>query len=139
VAGLVAGFLGGLVGMPAPPLVFFALAHAWDRDPFRAFLWMQFLLATPVVAGLLAYRFGLEVLLWVGVGALVCPVLRLGSKVGWTLTQTCSRERLRLAALGVLFAIAPTSMARRSSSEAPRAAATVGRRPPAPIDIGRRG
>ena len=52
------GFLAGKVGMGGRPLVLYALAHKWDRDRFRAFLWSQFLLVLPVLAVALAIRFG---------------------------------------------------------------------------------
>ncbi len=110
VAGALAGFGAGLVGMGGPPLVFYALAHRWERDVTRAFLWSQFALATPVVATLLAFEFGANVLLFVALGAAMVPVVILGVRAGLFLTRAWSPEGLRRAGLAMLFALASTSL-----------------------------
>lgn len=104
------GFLGGLVGMGGPPLVFFALAQAWSRDDFRAFLWSQFLLALPIIAAALAFRFGPHLLVWMGLGAALAPVLWLGSKLGFRLTTRWDQNQLHVASVLVLYAIGITSI-----------------------------
>ncbi|MEM1416303.1 MAG: sulfite exporter TauE/SafE family protein [Myxococcota bacterium] len=112
VAGLLAGFFGGLVGMGGPPLVFYALAHRWERDVTRAFLWSQFCLAMPVVTALLSAQFGTGVLRFVGIGASMVPVLFVGVRLGLYLTRHWSPEVLRRAGLAMLFAIALMSLVR---------------------------
>lgn len=104
-AAVTAGLLAGSFGMGGPPLALFALAHSWERDAFRAFLWSQFLLVLPVLAILLAFRFGPETLLWVAGGVATAPVVWGASRLGLKLTARWDRRRLQLAAAAVLYAI----------------------------------
>ncbi len=100
-----AGFLSGLVGMGGPPLVLYALAHPWSRDTFRVFLWSQFLLVLPVLGGVLAVRFGAEILAWIALGVAMAPIVWAGSRLGLAATARWDRRRLQIAASIMLYAI----------------------------------
>lgn len=109
-AGGAAGFLSGLVGMGGPPLVLFAMAHSWCRDTFRAFLWSQFLLVLPVLGVLLAFRFGIAIVGWIGLGIALAPVSWAGSRLGLKGTENWDRRRVRIAATTVLYAVGLASL-----------------------------
>ncbi len=100
-----AGFLSGLVGMGGPPLVLYALAHSWSRDTFRAFIWSQFLFVLPILGGVLALRFGAQILAWMGVGAAMAPIVWAGSRLGLAATARWDRRRVQIAASITLYAI----------------------------------
>ena len=104
------GFIAGLVGMGGPPLVLYALAHQWDRDRFRAFLWSQFLLVLPVLAVALAIRFGLGIIAWLGVGVAMAPIVWLGSRSGLSMTTRWEPKQLQLAAVIMLYVIGLASL-----------------------------
>lgn len=101
-----AGFLSGLVGMGGPPLVLYALAHSWSRDTFRAFLWSQFLIVLPILGGVLAVRFGAQILASMALGAAMAPIVWAGSRLGLAATAHWDRRRLQIAASIMLYAIA---------------------------------
>jgi uncharacterized membrane protein YfcA len=105
-AGTAGGFLAGLVGMGGPPLVFYALASAWTKDRFRAFLWTQFILGAPIVAGVLAWRFGTDVLQYIGVGAAMTPLIWIATRIGLAITRRWQAKQLAIAAVLVLYGIA---------------------------------
>lgn len=105
VAGLASGLLAGAVGMGGPPLVAYAMAHAWERDRFRTFLWTQFVLAAPVVVALLTYSFGHRTLWWVLTGAASLPFLWMGTRVGLALSSRWGRPQLMKVALSLLYLI----------------------------------
>jgi len=109
-AGSVSGFIGGLVGMGGPPLVFFALAHRWEKDRFRAFLWSQFFLATPVIVIALCFRFGLELLELFAIGLATAPVLVVGTRVGLAITHRWNAGRLSIAVVALLYVIGLSSV-----------------------------
>ena len=110
VAGGSAGFLAGSVGIGGPPLVFYALAHTWGRDRFRAFLWTQFSLAIPVLVCVLAYRFGVDVLFKCATGVLLAPLLWFATRAGIQATSHWSKERLRILVYAMLSAIGVVSI-----------------------------
>ena len=47
-AGACGGLLGGLAGVPGPPLVMWVMAHDWSADVTRAFLFASFMCLVPV-------------------------------------------------------------------------------------------
>lgn len=108
--GAAAGFLVGLVGMGGPPLVLYALAHTWDKDAFRGFLWSSFLLTLPAAALLLALRMGPEILGWTAFGLGLVPLLWLGSKAGLVLSRRWDAARMRTVATVMLVLIAAWSV-----------------------------
>ena len=104
------GFLGGLVGMGGPPIVLYAMAHDWEKDRFRAFLWSQFLLVLPIVMLVLRWRIGSSVLppfLW---GLALAPFLWIGTRAGIAVSRRWSRRGLQVVAAGLLYAIGVTSV-----------------------------
>jgi uncharacterized membrane protein YfcA len=91
--------------MGGPPLVLYALAHDWDKDSFRVFLWGQLLLVAPVLVALLAYRTGASVWIFFGIGVAFAPLLWLGARLGISLTARWDRARVNRAAVLVLYAL----------------------------------
>ncbi len=110
VAGGASGCLAGLVGMGGPPLVLYALAHTWDKDAFRGFLWSSFLMVLPVMVTVLALRMGIDVLGWTAFGLGLVPLLWLGSKAGLTLSRRWDAERMRTVATVMLVLVAAWSV-----------------------------
>jgi uncharacterized membrane protein YfcA len=110
-ASSLSGFLAGLVGMGGPPIVLFALAHDWQKDRFRGFLWATFLMVLPAAAALLAWRFGPSVLLWALLGVAMAPVLWIGSRMGLSLSTHWDAPRLRRAATALLVVVVLWSVA----------------------------
>ena len=109
-AGAGSGFLSGLVGMGGPPLVLFALAHAWTKDQFRGFLWSSFLLMLPATTTVLAWRMGVEILGWTAFGLALLPCLWLGSRAGLALSRRWDADRMRKVATGMLILVAAWSV-----------------------------
>lgn len=106
----IAGVLAGLVGMPGPPLVIYALAHQWTKDEFRGFLWSVFLLGWPVLLVLLTWRFGTDVLIAFGIGLALTPAVWLGSPIGLRISSRWQVEQVQRAATFLLVIIAATSV-----------------------------
>jgi uncharacterized membrane protein YfcA len=109
-AGLVSGFLTGLISMGGPPLVMWVMAHDWPSHRARAFLWLSFLIATPVMMGLLLWRFGSPLAVPMLIGIMLTPIIVAGSIVGMRLGRLMNRSRLRLAMTILLIVIAVSSM-----------------------------
>ncbi|MCA9656202.1 MAG: TSUP family transporter [Myxococcales bacterium] len=109
-AGAGAGFLAGLVGMGGPPIVLYALAHAWSKDRFRGFLWSSFLLVLPAATAVLVWRQGAELLRWSLLGLLLTPCPWLGSMAGLAVSRRWAVERVRLVAMGTLALIVAWSV-----------------------------
>jgi uncharacterized membrane protein YfcA len=109
-AGLVSGFLTGLIGMGGPPLVMWVMAHDWPSHRARAFLWLSFLIATPVMMALLLWRFGSPLILPMLIGMALMPIVLAGAIVGMRVGQLMNRSRLRLAMTVLLIIIAISSM-----------------------------
>jgi uncharacterized membrane protein YfcA len=109
-AGLVSGFLTGLISMGGPPLVMWVMAHDWPSHRSRAFLWLSFLIATPVMIGFLLWRFGHPLVLPMSIGAALTPVIVGGSIVGLRIGRLMNRSHLRMAMTILLIVIAVTSM-----------------------------
>ena len=104
-AGVTSGLLAGFIGMGGPPIAFFALAHDWDKDRFRAYLWSQFLLLTPLLVVALTWRFGGSMLQFFAVGVVTAPLLAIATKVGLALTRRWERAHLQRATTALLYAI----------------------------------
>lgn len=109
-SGGAAGFLAGMVGMGGPPLVFYAQAHAWDKDRFRGFLWAQLLTGQPAVLAMLTWRSGPTILVHYALGLALAPLLWLGTRAGFSLTARWKLHHVSLSATVVLYAIAVASM-----------------------------
>lgn len=104
------GVLGGLVGMGGPPLVLFALAHTWNKDQYRAFIWPIFFLTTPVLVAGLALRFDTGVLIEFAKGVAMAPCVWLGSRAGMAISQQWEMKQLQLGASILLYGIAISSI-----------------------------
>lgn len=104
-AGASGGLLAGLSGMGGPPLVLFASYHTWTKGRFRAFLWVQFLFAMPVVIAALFVQHGAAVPYSFAFGLAMAPVAWLGTRTGFALSARWDRARLQLLANGLLYAI----------------------------------
>jgi uncharacterized membrane protein YfcA len=110
VASVASGLLAGLVGMGGPPIVLYALAHDWEKDTFRGFLFATFLLVLPTAGVALAWRMGVQVLGWTVVGAAMFPAVVVGSKVGFGVSKRWDAATMRRVATGLLVVIAGWSL-----------------------------
>jgi uncharacterized protein len=106
------GLLSGLVGMGGPPLVLWAMArHGWTSQKTRAFLFSVYLVANTIQIVLLHWTFGIGMLRSVALGALFSPLVYGCSRVGLSLGNRMSRERLRTVAYLLLLAIGVSAVA----------------------------
>lgn len=106
ITGLVSGFLGGLVGMAGPPLVIYGLCHDWERDRYRVFLWSQMLVGIPMVCTMLVWRFGPDLLRYVGMGVAFAPVIWVAFQLATWATRNWDQGVLRRVAMGMLVTVA---------------------------------
>ncbi len=104
------GFLGGLVGMGGPPIVLYAMAHDWEKNRFRAFLWSQFLLALPVLMVALRWRVGSTVVPPFLLGLALAPCVWVGTRAGLTVSRRWNRRGHQVAAAALLYAIGVISV-----------------------------
>lgn len=109
-AGGLSGLLAGLVGMGGPPVVLYALAHAWDKDRYRAFLWPLFTLTNPLLIACMALQFGGQ--LWVDYawGMAMVPCVWLGNRMGLSLSAQWEMTQLQRGASVLLYAMALSSL-----------------------------
>jgi uncharacterized protein len=105
-AGCASGLTAGLVGMGGPPVVLWVMAHDWPAKKARAFLWATFLMLSPVNAVLLIYGFGAGIGWWLVFGLCLAPLVVVGSEAGMRAGAMMSRQRLRMASLGLLLLLA---------------------------------
>lgn len=109
-AGAAGGGLAGLAGMGGPPFVLFASFHAWPVSRYRAFLWSQFLIMTPQVILALSLQHGRAVPSAFAWGLAMAPIAWLGIRTGFALSARWTRERSRLVAELILYAIGLSSL-----------------------------
>lgn len=109
-AGGSSGLTAGLVGMGGPPVVLWVMAHDWSSKKSRSFLWLTYLLLIPFNLAVLVYRFGNEIWGSLILGLCLAPLVVIGSEAGMRLGAMMSRQRLRSAALMLLFLLAMTSI-----------------------------
>lgn len=109
-AGVSSGVLSGAVGMGGPPLVLLGLSQRLSADGFRALLWEQFLLVTPVQLAVLAFRFGLPMLEAFGLGLALVPMLYAGTRLGRALSGRWQASTLSRAAVVMLYLLAVVSL-----------------------------
>lgn len=88
------GLLGGLAGMPGPPLVLWAYAHNWSQVRIRTTLWTVFLGLNAIQLPVMAVVFGMPALSGIGFGLLTSPLVYLGARLGMALTRVASRRAL---------------------------------------------
>jgi uncharacterized protein len=104
-AGALSGVLAGLIGMGGPPIVFYALAHGWSNNRFRGFLWSQFLLLLPVMIAVMTMKMDASVLVYFALGLAMAPVSWLGTRAGIAVAGRWSSNRLRTAAVLLLYVV----------------------------------
>ena len=109
-AGCASGLTAGLVGMGGPPVVLWVMAHDWPAKRARAFLWATFLMLVPVNAGLLVWKFGGGMGWPMLLGLCLAPLVVVGSEAGMRAGGLMSRQRLRVAAFGLLVLLALGSL-----------------------------
>ncbi len=105
-AGPLSGAMGGALGMGGPPLVLWVMAHDWPSRRSRAFLYTTFALALPLQLMAIAAWLGEPVIDAIGLGLIVSPLMMVGARLGSALGERLNRNRLRLAALLLLLALA---------------------------------
>ncbi len=110
IAGIPSGFLAGAVGMGAPPIVLWMMAHDWSSKRSRAFLWATFLLILPVNVSLLCWVFGRPAAQAFVLGLAYAPLVLVASHGGARLGDRLNRHRLRVIAFIFLAVIALTSI-----------------------------
>ncbi|MFA6929522.1 MAG: TSUP family transporter [Lentisphaeria bacterium] len=99
------GLLSGICGMGGPPLVLWVMAHDWNNQKSRAFLFATFAAAVPVQIALMGLNFGRSILGSIALGLLMLPLIYLGSSIGLPIGNRMSKERLRKVAYAVLLII----------------------------------
>jgi uncharacterized membrane protein YfcA len=109
-AGGLSGLLAGLVGMGGPPVVLYALAHRWDKDRYRAFLWPLFMLTNPLLIAAMALQFGAHLWLDYAWGMALVPCVWLGNRMGLALSAQWEMKQLQRGASVLLYAMALSSL-----------------------------
>ena len=104
------GFTGGLCAIGGPPLVLWVMAHDWDAERTRAFLFASFMSLVPFQLVVLYWTFGHDVLRGMILGAALSPVVLLGSVAGLRVGARFPKPLLRRLAFLVLAAIALNAM-----------------------------
>jgi len=112
VAGSLTGFLGGMIAMGGPPMVFYALSHAWPKEKFRAFIWTQFLTASPIILFALWWRFGNIAPAGALLGVAAAPCVIAGSRLALWATAEWDTDNAQMAAVGLLSILGVTSILR---------------------------
>lgn len=109
VAGLSSGLLAGSLGIGGPPVVLWANAHDWPTRRTRVFLWLTFLLLTPIQLAWMLIQFGRPLLVPIAIGLAATPLLLAAGRLGADLGDRLSRRQLRRVAYTVLALIGLTS------------------------------
>ena len=100
------GLLFGACAIGGPPLVLWAMAHPWSNRMTRAFLYAVFMTTLPMGLALWFAVRGEPVLWGALTGALMFPVVMLGSALGLRLGDNWSKQLLRRIVYGLLIVIA---------------------------------
>ena len=101
-AGLISGYIEGLVGMGSPPLIIYVVSHKWDIHRIRTTVWFIFLVDIFPLLLLLWFSFGHEIVSAVFIGVIFFPLTFLGTRVGNILGHALGVERLRIVAYAIL-------------------------------------
>ena len=104
------GLLFGSCAIGGPPLVLWAMAHPWSNRTTRAFLYAVFMTTIPVGLALWFAVRGQPVLWGALAGALMFPVVMLGSAVGLRIGDRWSKPLLRRIVYGLLIVIAVSAI-----------------------------
>ncbi len=111
------GFIGGISGMGAPPIVMWVHAHNWTNQRSRATIWAFFTGLVPLQIGFLYFRFsGVEhqtqpgfwhnnVVTALITAAILSPVMVLGIVPGLWIGHRIPKARLRHISYAIIFII----------------------------------
>ena len=110
-AGACGGLMGGLAGIPGPPLVIWIMAHDWSNQRTRGSIWAMFLFLTPLLFVVLWISRGHEVLIVLLPAVVLIPVVQLSAMVGLRIGNAVSKRRLRQIAMALLLIIAAAAIA----------------------------
>ncbi len=102
-AGVASGFLAGLVGMGGPPLVLWLMGQDWPAARQRSFLWLSFLLLSPLQIVILWLTFGAMVARALAAGVAIVPLVVAVAWLGGLWGNSLSKERLRWLMRGFLL------------------------------------
>ncbi len=109
-AGSASGIIGGMIGMGAPPIVFWMMAHDWPTARCRAFMWVQLVLLIPPALGLLMYEFFEPAVDGIVIGLIGIPIAIGAAYVGGYLGGKLSLPRLRMVVYVLLYIVAISSI-----------------------------
>ncbi len=104
-AAMTGGALGGMAGMPGPPLVLWVMAHKWSAWKSRATLWALFIIGIPANLTFLTLRFQWVVPETAATALLFAPVVLLAMLPGTWLGNRIPKPALRRLAVGILLLI----------------------------------
>lgn len=107
---IASGFLRGICGMGGPPLVFWAMAHNWSSMKIRGFLFAVFATSLPIQIVLLYFTFGVFVLRYLVLGAMMLPLVYGGARMGLVVGDRLPRQKLRYIAYAILLVIGISSI-----------------------------
>ena len=106
----VSGLMLGSLGMGAPPMVVWVMAHNWTSRQMRAFLLLNMLVCAPIQLLLMSLTFSGMISKPLLLGLALSPAVLVGTKVGLGIGQRLSRRSLQALAYGLLVVIAIGSM-----------------------------
>lgn len=109
-AGLTSGFMSGMIGMSAPALVLWVMAHDWDIRRSRVFMWLMFFQLMPLQLAAMAWQFGWPVGQGIAAGLVTTPLLIGAGMAGAKAGNRWSRQRLRAVTLAMLLVLAVVSI-----------------------------
>jgi uncharacterized membrane protein YfcA len=92
--------------MGGPPLVLWLLAQEWPAERQRSFLWLSFLLLSPLQIAVMLATFGRPLLDAMGTGLVVAPLVLVVARFGSLWGRRLSKERLRWLMRAFLLVLA---------------------------------
>lgn len=104
------GFLLGLCGMGGPPMVIWIMAHDWPMARGRALLYYLFATGIPLQALFLWLAFGQSVLVAMGLGVVLSPLMLIGVHAGLAIGRRIPDRVMRPLAMAVLVLIGLVSI-----------------------------
>ena len=110
-AGACAGVMGGLAGVPGPPIVMWVMAHDWSNARSRGSIWAMFIVLTPLLFVMLWATKGNEALVALLPSVALIPVVQLSAMLGLRIGNVIPKPRLRRIAFAMLLVIAVVAIA----------------------------
>ena len=105
-AGACAGAMGGLAGVPGPPIVMWIMAHDWPNARSRGSIWAMFIFLTPLLFVMLWIARGNEMLVVLLPAVAMIPIVQLASMAGLRIGNAIPKPRLSQIAFALLLIIA---------------------------------